>query len=241
MSEVSPPATPPEQAPLEPPPEPTPEPVLPPACHYCKQPLGDPYFRIAQRSACTSCRDAVVRDLALNRSSTNLFRAFRYGALWAVAGSIAWAVITKLTGYEIGVVAIAIGYLVGKAVRKGSGGLGGRRYQYLAMFLTYSAIALAALPVILETLRSTHPADSSAAPSVGLGGVLVAWLLLVAIAYAWPFLAGVQNLMGWIIIAIGLYEAWKLTRAVPIEVVGPLSAEPAAPVGAPADASTGAI
>ena len=53
--------------------------------------------------------------------------------------------IRKITGYEIGIVAIGIGYLVGKAVRKGAGGFGGTRYQVLAVFLTYAAIALASL------------------------------------------------------------------------------------------------
>jgi hypothetical protein len=45
-----------------------------------------------------------------------------------------------------------------------------------------------------------------------------------------PFLGGTENVIGWFIIAIGLYQAWKLTRALPIEVLGPFSLGPARPV-----------
>ena len=39
-----------------------------------------------------------------------------------------------------------------------------------------------------------------------------------------------RSIMGLFIIAIGLYEAWKLTRAVPIEVLGPFSIDTQPPV-----------
>ena len=44
---------------------------------------------------------------------------------------------------------------------------------------------------------------------------------LVLLACAAPFLAGVQNVIGIVIIGIGLYEAWKLNRRVPFEITGP--------------------
>ena len=47
----------------------------------------------------------------------------------------------KATGYEIGLVAIVVGLLVGGAVRKGSGARGGWFYQLMAVALTYAAIS----------------------------------------------------------------------------------------------------
>ncbi len=44
---------------------------------------------------------------------------------------------------------------------------------------------------------------------------------MLAIAFAAPFLAGVENIMGLIIIAIGMYEAWKLNRRVELVITGP--------------------
>jgi hypothetical protein len=45
--------------------------------------------------------------------------------------------------------------------------------------------------------------------------------VLLGIALAAPFLGGVENLLGIIIIGVGLYEAWKLNRHQPVVITGP--------------------
>lgn len=200
------------------------------SCGYCQKPLRVQYWQIAKRPACAECRSVVEREVLASKSRARFLGALQYGVLAAIVGSLGWIVISKITGYQIGFVAIGVGYLVGKAVRKGAGGFGGRRYQYLSLFLTYSAIALASLPAIIDAVRHAHTGDASAAPSpLGLGGLLWGWLVLLAFAYASPFLGGVQNIMGLFIIAIGLYEAWKLTRAVPLQVLGPFPIDTSSP------------
>jgi hypothetical protein len=42
-----------------------------------------------------------------------------------------------------------------------------------------------------------------------------------AFVCAVPFLAGLQNFVGIVIIGIGLYEAWKLNRRIPLTIRGP--------------------
>ena len=54
----------------------------------------------------------------------------------------------------------------------------------------------------------------------GVGIVLLS-VVIFAIACALPFLEGPANFMGWIIIAIALYQAWKINRRVPLEITGP--------------------
>ncbi len=210
------------------------------SCGYCKKPLRLQYWQISRRAACAECRSVVEREVAASLSPARFMGALQYGLPAAAAGSLAWIVIDKATHSEIGIVAIGIGYLVGKAVRKGAGGFGGPRYQVLAIVLTYSAIALASLPAIFEALQHSHPPSASATPThVGLGGVLGAWATLLAIAYASPFLGGMRNIIGLLIIGIGLYEAWKLTRAIPINVLGPfpIEAEPPAELPTAPDAA----
>jgi hypothetical protein len=56
---------------------------------------------------------------------------------------------------------------------------------------------------------------------VGIAGAGLALVLLFALAFAAPFLGGFENFMGWIIIAIGLYEAWKLNRREKLDFEGP--------------------
>ena len=51
---------------------------------------------------------------------------------------------------------------------------------------------------------------------MGLGAFLFGIGVLLLIVCAAPFLAGIQNVIGIIIIGIGMYEAWKLNRRVPL-------------------------
>lgn len=202
------------------------------ACAFCRSPIHEQYWQINKRAACGRCREQVQREIETSMTRARFLSALQYGALAAVAGCAGWIVISKVTGYEIGIVAIGIGYLVGKAVRKGAGGFGGRRYQVLAMLLTYSSIALASLPAIFEALRQA-PHHAVAAASPGLGAMLWSWVVILGFALASPFLGGMQNFMGLIIIGIGLYEAWKFTRPLPVQVLGPFAIEPSPPAQLP--------
>jgi hypothetical protein len=49
---------------------------------------------------------------------------------------------------------LAVGYIVGKAMMKGSAGLGGRRYQVVAVALTYAAVSLSFIPLVVSQVRS---------------------------------------------------------------------------------------
>jgi len=75
----------------------------------------------------------------------------------------------------------------------------------------------------VNALASTEPSEpaASAEPETGAAGVLLALVLIVAIACAAPFLAGVENIIGIVIIGIGLYEAWKLNRRSALAITGP--------------------
>jgi hypothetical protein len=202
------------------------------ACAFCRRPIQRQYWQINKRAACGECRGQVQRELETSMTRARFLSALQYGLLAAAAGSVGWIVISKLTGYETGIVAIGIGYLVGKAVRKGAGGFGGRRYQVLAMLLTYSSIALASLPAIFEALRQA-PHHAAAAVAPGLGTMLWAWTLILGYALASPFLGGTQNFLGLVIIGIGLYEAWKFTRPLPVQVLGPFAIEASPPAQLP--------
>ena len=55
------------------------------------------------------------------RGEQNLLIALLAGIAAAVVGTIVWAAITVTTGYQIGYMAIAVGFIVGYAVRLGNG------------------------------------------------------------------------------------------------------------------------
>lgn len=62
-----------------------------------------------------------------------------------------------------------------------------------------------------------------------IGGSLLVLSVTFGVAAAAPILAGPSNILGWIIIAVALYEAWKLTRKVKLALEGPFPV----PVGSP--------
>jgi hypothetical protein len=60
--------------------------------------------------------------------------------------------------------------------------------------------------------------------------------LLLGLAFIAPFMAGASNIMGIIIIGIGLYEAWKLNRRIPLSGPFRFGAAPAPIIATPGGA-----
>ncbi len=188
------------------------------ACGSCGQNIALEYFAAGDMVVCPACADRVS---GAGASKLAVLRAIGYGLGAALLGTLVWWLIMKITGLELGIVAIAVGYLVGYAVRRGSDGAGGWRFQAIAMALTYLSITASYVPLVLEGLRA-GPGD----PTLALG-------LVLGLALAGPFLAGVKNILGIFIIGVALYEAWKLNKRLVLS--GPFRLQ-AAPAPAPAAA-----
>jgi hypothetical protein len=221
-------------------------PVL--ACAACKRPIGGDYYTAGPQPVCPGCRGALLASLEGGSGFARFAKAVILGSLAAGAGAGIYYAISALTGYEFGLVAIIVGLMVGAAVRKGAEGRGGWRYQLLAMALTYVAIVSTYIPFIVEAARkhqSPPPAASKEAPIVETpvpekpsspppkertaGGGILPLALLAGLALAAPFLAGLQNIIGLVIIGFALYEAWAMNRKVRVELAGPFRAPGANP------------
>ena len=224
-------------------------------CAACGTPLRS-YHQVNGQVACESCKNKLV---AMRRAShvPTLLRATVLGVLAAIAGALLYHGIAKLTGYEIGLVSIAVGLLVGLAVRRGSRGRGGWRYQALAVFLCYAGISAAYAPSFFEAIakheketssskatQGTAPVVPGSEPSTapgaptddgharvaappGLGKLLLGVGLLFLICLALPVVIGIQSPMTFVIVGIALWEAWRVNRAAPFQVSGPFEVAPA--------------
>jgi hypothetical protein len=211
-------------------------------CKTCNTPLVGAYYEVNGHMVCERCcfqlRDGTPAGTRLGRVA----RAAGAGAAAALGGALLYWAILAATGYEFGLIAIVVGFAVGKAVHWGSRGRGGWAYQTLAIVLTYLAIVSGYVPIIVKEIvkdkpaaqtqtveqggvvqvadsTKSGPAGSEGAPGVGI--VLLALAAVLLIACAAPFLAGLQNIIGLVIIGIGMYEAWKLNRRVPLVITGP--------------------
>lgn len=136
-------------------------------CAACKRPILDQYWSAGEAVVCGDCKAAVERGQqatpdVMSRAA-RFSRAALYGAGATVVGALIWYAVARLLNLEIGLIAILLGYLVGRAVFLGSGKRGGRRYQILAVFLTYLGIGLAYAPFALEALRESSGAEADSA------------------------------------------------------------------------------
>jgi hypothetical protein len=115
-------------------------------CQACKKALGSQYYRINGVLSCSYCAEQA--KLRLPKDTHQSFvRGLLFGVGGAILGLIGYAAFGILTGLMVGYISLAVGWLVGKAMMKGSNGIGGRRYQVAAVLLTYAAVSMAAIPI----------------------------------------------------------------------------------------------
>jgi len=178
-------------------------------CEGCNAPLSSQFYTLGTKKVCPVCRNGLVA--ASTAQAGTFFAALGLGAAAAVAGALVYWLVRVQFHIELGLVAIGVGYVVGAAVRRGSRGVGGRGFQIMAVILTYLAITMQYVPDVVSAM---HPEG-------------VAWLfagpLIFGLALAAPFLGGLSNLIGIVILGVGLWEAWKLTASSASSLKGPFS------------------
>lgn len=185
-------------------------------CKLCRQPLENQYYDLGGATICARCRDKIEQGRSADACSHRFLRSAGFGLAAAAAGAVIYALIVNLTGIEFGLMAVVLGYVVGKSVSVGSYHRGGRRYQALAMSLTYIAICAEYVPQVLRSAGKTHSV------------ILIAVAFVISLAA--PFLIlvehGASGILGLFIIGIGLYEAWKLNKRGALELAGPFPIAP---------------
>jgi hypothetical protein len=224
-------------------------------CKFCNQPLVESYYRVNRSMACAACAEQV--SLKIPKDNHAAFtRGLLFGVGGAIVGLILYAAVGIITGWVIGYVSLAVGWIVGKAMMTGSGGIGGRRYQLVAVFLTYAAVSMAAVPIGIAQASKTHKAaqteqsqslrnpgeqsspnvapepgqETSAAKRPANLGAALLGLALVGLASPFLELADpLHGLIGLVILFVGMQFAWKMTQGISIQIFGPfkLSAPPA--------------
>jgi hypothetical protein len=220
-------------------------------CRICSNFIAGQYYRINGQMACENCATQ-AREGQPSDSHAAFARGLLLGVGAAIVGLIGYAAFTIVTGWFLGYLALGVGWLVAKAIMKGSNGIGGRRYQVAAVILTYAAISMASIPIFIAygikhkpaLIHQNAPATQSqlSAPSsvpsaqsdsgqpgspVPVRKMSPLLVRLVWIGLASPFLqlrSPFSGALGLFILFIGLRIAWQLTQATPLSVDGPYSA-----------------
>lgn len=118
----------------------------PDRCQLCGQMLSTTYYRFGQNQACPQCAEKAKFEMPKDTHSA-FVRGILFACGGALLGFIAYSTFAIVTGIVIGYLALLVGWLVAKAMMKGSGGIGGRRYQITAVMLTYAAVSMSAIPI----------------------------------------------------------------------------------------------
>jgi hypothetical protein len=227
-------------------------------CTSCGAPVGETYFTWQQRMVCAACKDKVHAIAAKAKSGSAFWRAALLGGGAAVGCGILYAIFVQITNFQLALATIGIAFVIAKVVRKASAGVGARRFQVLAVALTYLAACMGYAPGLIKGVQkgiadqraqatvsaAAHPpvdgspasaAPNSASQTEATGNVGVAVLkffgTMLGILLVAPFLEFGEAPLGLLIIAFGLWEAWKLSRGIPLVVDGPFRVRTAGSIG----------
>jgi hypothetical protein len=135
-------------------------------CSACGTAMLDDYYSIGGKSICANCRASVETTRATSRTSKAFLKALGFGLGAALAGAAVYYAVIALLDLEIGIVAILIGWMVGRAIQKALPGGGLRRYQVLAAVLTYFAVGVAYMPLMFSEMKKDKTAKTQDSTAV---------------------------------------------------------------------------
>jgi len=131
-------------------------------CSDCRTPMRAHYYVVNERPLCAKCRPSYARRIERTDGRGAMLRVGLQGGLVAVIGAIVLAgAIAMFSPARIFLV-VPIGYLIGKQMMKALDGYSARRYQYLAVSLTYLCFLVGfAVPAALQEreARERHAAN----------------------------------------------------------------------------------
>ncbi len=186
-------------------------------CVMCSTKIGSQYWHANGQVVCPNCATTLgTAQQAPARSL--LLKGTLYAVISAIGCSIAYAAILIITNYELALISIAVGWLVGKAARVGTGGLGGRPVQIVAVIATYIAISGSLFFQIIYSFFKEGKV---------VNGIL-GYVYLFVISLGKPFFElqeGFGGLLGIAILFFGLQQAWQQTHGIQVAIAGPYSTE----------------
>ena len=125
-----------------------------PGCASCETKLDGSYYSVNSATVCVSCGKQITEHQKVGTMPAGLIRAIAFGAVPAAVGGLIWWALLKYAHFELALIAIAIGFCVGGAVRMASGGRGGIAFQVIAVALTYFSVTGAYVPLMIGDATS---------------------------------------------------------------------------------------
>jgi hypothetical protein len=91
-------------------------------------------------TVCANCADEMDRTLKAETESSNLAGALVLGLIAAAVSSLIWYGVVVISEYQVGLIAILVGWLVGQGVMLGAGRKRGAPLQIMSVVITLVAM-----------------------------------------------------------------------------------------------------
>ena len=189
-------------------------------CSRCGKALtGDDRVAAGEHVFCRSCYDTLRHEVhqAVEQMSSDV--PYPMAALGAVLGGAAGAAIwwgfTVVTKISFGLIAVAIGYLVGHGAVRFAGGKRSRGLQILALIVAVASF-VAATYLVNRTFFNRQFAEQTDAFRIGL--VPQSFDLFVKVVSTG------FGLMDWVFLAITAWQAWSIPKPIALPRLEPPAA-----------------
>jgi hypothetical protein len=131
------------------------------SCAKCATSIGAYYYEAGGAIYCARCKRAIEESAATG--SGGMGRGALYGLGAALLGAFGYWAFIKITDLDWALISVGVAVFVAQAIRKGNGGRSGRRFQVLAVALTYLAIGAAYAPFMIGGMMEASKSQASAA------------------------------------------------------------------------------
>ena len=191
------------------------------ACTLCQQAIEGEYYDVNGQIVCHRCQPALTESLEATPGFEGFVRSIMFGGVACIVSAAIFWGFTVITNLELGLIALVVGFLVGKGVAWGSGRGGGIPFQLLAVALTYVSLAMANMGFEIYGSHVNQEIEP-----VGLFDVpflFIAWLIML------PVVVFQSSPISAVIHAIALWQAWRENSPLQIDVRGPFRTGDAPP------------
>lgn len=181
-------------------------------CSQCqKEVSGAQYYTYKDKEGqamflCDNCRGIAEKAIQEETNNPSMGMALVLGMLAAVVAGVVWFAFSVLTGYQIGYIAIGVGYLIGKAVIWGSGGKRGMPLQIMSAVITLLTLFISQYFITVYYIRQYLQEHISEYP-----GYAGQWFFVA------PFdpdiISAIFSPMGLLIWAVGIYFAYTIPKS----------------------------
>lgn len=154
---------------------------------------------------CQDCKSKVNDAFKAETENANMFGAVSLGVVAGIVSGIVWYYVAVLTGYEIGYLALGMGYLVGMGVHLGSGKKRGQNLQIISAIIAFLTI------VITEKFIVQHGVSEYIAQNPTQFEGVDTSLIKVSV-FSPLFWTTIASPIGLLIYAFGIYVASKICK-----------------------------